>query len=54
MTEQQNLTTKSTSITDFDLDVSIVTSGMVIPDLLKSTDDNCTTTCQSACSNSGC
>lgn len=34
---------------DFDLDVSIVETGPVIADLMRSTDDNCGTTCQSAC-----
>jgi FxLD family lantipeptide len=34
---------------DFELDVSIVESGPVIPDLLRSTSDNCGQTCGSAC-----
>jgi FxLD family lantipeptide len=34
---------------DFDLDVSIVETGPVIADLMRSTDDNCGSTCQSAC-----
>ncbi len=34
---------------DFDLDVSIVESGPVIPELLRSTSDNCGSTCESAC-----
>lgn len=34
---------------DFDLDVSIVETGPVIADLIRSTDDNCGQTCQSAC-----
>lgn len=33
----------------FDLDVSIVESGPVVPELLRSTSDNCGQTCQSAC-----
>ena len=40
--------------TEFDLDVSIVTSGPVVADLMRNTDDNCGQTCQSACSNSTC
>jgi len=39
---------------EFDLDVSIVESGPVIADLLRSTDDGCGSTCESACSNSTC
>jgi FxLD family lantipeptide len=42
------------SETDFDLDLSIVASGPVAADLMRSTDDNCGQTCQSACSNSTC
>jgi FxLD family lantipeptide len=34
---------------DFELDVSIVETGPVIADLMRSTDDGCGTTCQSAC-----
>lgn len=34
---------------DFDLDVSIVESGPVVADLMRSTDDNCGSTNQSAC-----
>jgi len=34
---------------DFDLDISIVETGPVIADLMRSTDDGCGTTCQSAC-----
>lgn len=39
------------SITDgeFDLDISIVESGPVIDELIRLTDDNCGTTCDSAC-----
>ncbi|GAA3032798.1 FxLD family lanthipeptide [Actinokineospora globicatena] len=39
---------------EFDLDLTIVSSGPVVPDLMRSTDDNCGATCQSACSNSTC
>ncbi|WP_241841609.1 FxLD family lanthipeptide [Pseudofrankia sp. BMG5.36] len=35
---------------DFDLDVSIVESGPILDELMRLTDDNCGTTCQSACS----
>jgi FxLD family lantipeptide len=34
---------------DFDLDVSIVESGTAVSELMRSTDDNCGSTCQSAC-----
>ena len=34
---------------EFDLDVSIVESGPVIDELMRLTDDNCGTTCESAC-----
>lgn len=34
---------------DFDLDVRVVESGPVIPELLRSTSDNCGGTCASAC-----
>jgi FxLD family lantipeptide len=34
---------------DFELDVSIVDSGPVVPELLRSTSDNCGQTCQTAC-----
>lgn len=33
----------------YDLDISIVESGPVIPELLRSTSDNCGGTCGSAC-----
>jgi FxLD family lantipeptide len=39
---------------EWDLDVRIVESGPVIAELMRNTDDNCGTTCQSACSNSTC
>ncbi|MBE1467496.1 FxLD family lanthipeptide [Kibdelosporangium phytohabitans] len=38
----------------FDLDLTIVESGPVIPVLMGNTDDNCGVSCQSACSNSNC
>lgn len=34
---------------EFDLDVSIVESGSVIDELMRLTDDNCGSTCESAC-----
>lgn len=34
----------------FDLDVSIVESGPMVNELLSLTDDNCGSTCESACS----
>jgi FxLD family lantipeptide len=33
----------------FDLDIRVVESGPVIPELLRSTSDNCGKTCGSAC-----
>lgn len=38
-----------TADTDFDLDVSIVEAGPVVAELMRSTDDNCGSTCASAC-----
>ena len=34
---------------DFDLDISIVESGPVVSDLLRSTDNGCNSTCGTAC-----
>lgn len=34
---------------DFDLDIRIVETGPVIADLMRSTDDNCGNTCETAC-----
>jgi FxLD family lantipeptide len=34
---------------EFDLDISVIESGPVIPELLRSTSDNCGGTCASAC-----
>ena len=34
---------------NFDLDVRIIESAQVVPDLMRSTDDNCGATCASAC-----
>jgi FxLD family lantipeptide len=34
---------------DFDLDISVIESGPVIAELLRSTSDNCGGTCASAC-----
>ncbi len=39
---------------DFDLDITVVEKGPVIPGLLSDTDDSCGQTCESACSNSTC
>jgi FxLD family lantipeptide len=44
----------SQTYSDFDLDVTVVAQGAIIPDLMNSTSDNCTSTCQSACANSTC
>ena len=39
---------------DFDLDIETVASAPVLGELLNDTNDGCTSTCQSACSNSTC
>ncbi|MGH3940021.1 MAG: FxLD family lanthipeptide [Pseudonocardiaceae bacterium] len=39
---------------EFDLDVSIVESGPVIDDMMQITSDNCGSTCESACRDTGC
>lgn len=39
---------------DFDLDIETVSAAPVLGSLLNDTSDNCTSTCQSACSNSTC
>lgn len=48
--------TPATDTTDpeFDFDISIVESGPVVEELMRLTDDGCGSTCDSACSNSGC
>ncbi|MGH3502852.1 MAG: FxLD family lanthipeptide [Nocardioidaceae bacterium] len=38
-----------TATDDFDLDISIVESAPAVPDLMRSTDNECGSTCQSAC-----
>lgn len=54
MTLQHTQVPKAASDTDFDLDLSIVSSGPVVADLMRSTDDGCGSSCQSACAGSGC
>ncbi|MGH4018808.1 MAG: FxLD family lanthipeptide [Pseudonocardiaceae bacterium] len=46
-----NAVAQSTTAADseFDLDVRIVESGEVVAELMQNTDDNCTSTQQSAC-----
>lgn len=39
---------------EFDLDVSIVESSPVIDELMRLTDDNCGSTCETACPATGC
>ena len=39
---------------EFDLDVSIVESGPIIDELMRLTDDNCGSTCETACPATGC
>jgi len=39
---------------EFDLDVSIVESSSVIDDPMQITSDNCGSTCESACRDTGC
>ncbi|WP_084468774.1 FxLD family lanthipeptide [Nocardiopsis trehalosi] len=47
-------TNTSPDWTDFDLDVSVVQSAPVVAELMRNTDDGCTSTCESACTNSTC
>ncbi|TQE35930.1 FxLD family lanthipeptide, partial [Streptomyces ipomoeae] len=42
----------TTAGSDFDLNIETIASAPVIGSLLNDTSDNCTSTCQSACSNS--
>lgn len=59
---QQNPTTtlkaatdySTTGGSDFDLNIETLASAPVIGSLLNDTSDNCTSTCQSACTNSTC
>ncbi|MFF6786855.1 FxLD family lanthipeptide [Streptomyces sp. NPDC012510] len=44
----------ATAGSDFDLNIETVASAPVIGSLLNDTSDNCTSTCESACSNSTC
>ncbi|MBP5892149.1 FxLD family lanthipeptide [Streptomyces rubrogriseus] len=44
----------TTAGSDFDLDIETLASAPVIGSLLNDTSDNCTSTCQSACTNSTC
>lgn len=52
----QTAVTSGTQAADseFDLDISIVESGPVIDDLMRITSDNCGSTCESACRDTGC
>ncbi len=34
---------------DFDLDVTVLEAGPIVAELMRSTDDNCGSTCASAC-----
>jgi FxLD family lantipeptide len=60
MTPQSSITFKTgTDIApgtdaDFDLDIETVASAPAVAGLLNDTSDGCTSTCQSACSNSTC
>lgn len=51
MTTQMDGAAPSTpaASSEFDLDVSIVESAPVVADLMRNTDDNCGSTCESAC-----
>ena len=40
---------KVTGDADFDLDVTIIESSPVVPELMRSTSDGCGSTCESAC-----
>ncbi|MGW5677385.1 FxLD family lanthipeptide [Streptomyces sp. NPDC003860] len=51
---EMEASTTALSPSDFDLDISVVEQGRIIPELMNDTSDNCTSTCESACSNSTC
>lgn len=40
---------KAAGDADFDLDVTIIESSPVVPELVRSTSDGCGSTCESAC-----
>ena len=41
--------TEAAGDADFDLDVTIIESSPVVPELVRSTSDGCGSTCESAC-----
>jgi FxLD family lantipeptide len=41
--------TEAIGDSEFDLDVTIIEAGPVVPELMRSTSDNCGGTCVSAC-----
>jgi FxLD family lantipeptide len=48
-TMASRMLTKATGDADFDLDITIVESSPVVPELVRSTSDGCGSTCESAC-----
>ncbi|MEU1762850.1 FxLD family lanthipeptide [Micromonospora sp. NPDC005652] len=36
-------------VPDLDLDPELISSGPIVPDLMRNTDDGCGSTCSSAC-----
>lgn len=60
MAQQSTTTTKAATDfaahdgSDFDLNIETVASAPIVGSLLNDTSDNCTQTCDSACTNSTC
>ena len=48
-TMASRMLTKATGDADFDLDITIIESSPVVPELVRSTSDGCGSTCESAC-----
>ncbi|MFD2024056.1 MULTISPECIES: FxLD family lanthipeptide [Promicromonospora] len=47
-------TISRSSFGEFDLDITTVKSAPVVGNLMRGTSDGCTSTCESACTNSTC
>jgi FxLD family lantipeptide len=43
------MTAQLEPLDDFDLDIEFIEAGSTVEHIIKMTDDNCGTTCQSAC-----
>ena len=48
-TRPRDTLTEAAGCADFDLDVTIIESSPVVPELVRSTSDGCGSTCESAC-----